>query len=133
MDPTQPNSQAAEQQWLEPPTPSQHDKFLEQRIEELEQQVAAYDALLNELPDLFERKFQERLAPILERYQLLSEQQQKNAAAADTPFIAIHPIPGQRGAFSRDQADVFSQTPPAFSVTIVSKPPRDESAIPRHK
>ena len=87
MDPTQPNSQAAEQRWLEPPTPSQHDKFLEQRIEELEQQVAAYDALLNELPDLFERKFQERLAPILERYQLLSEQQQKNAAAADTPLL----------------------------------------------
>ena len=65
----------------------QHDKFLEQRIEELEQQVAAYDALLNELPDLFERKFQERLAPILERYRLLSEQQQKNAAAADTPLL----------------------------------------------
>lgn len=87
MDPTHPNSQEAEQQWLEPPTPSQHDKFLEQRIEELEQQVAAYDALLNELPDLFERKFQERLAPILERYQLLSEQQQKNAAAAGTALL----------------------------------------------
>ena len=87
MDPTQPNSQAAEQQWLEPPTPSQHDKFLEQRIEELEQQVAAYDALLNELPDLFERKFQERLAPILERYQLLSEQQTKNEPAANTPLL----------------------------------------------
>ena len=87
MDSTQPDSQAAEQQWLEPPTPSQHDKFLEQRIEELEQQVAAYDALLNELPDLFERKFQERLAPILERYQLLSEQQQKNAAAAGTALL----------------------------------------------
>ena len=87
MDSTQPDSQAAEQQWLEPPTPSQHDKFLEQRIEELEQQVAAYDALLNELPDLFERKFQERLAPILERYQLLLEQQKQNAAAADTPLL----------------------------------------------
>ena len=87
MDPTQPNSQAAEQQWLEPPTPSQHDKFLEQRIEELEQQVAAYDALLNELPDLFERKFQERLAPILERYQLLSEQQKKNATTSETPLL----------------------------------------------
>ena len=87
MDPTQPNSQAAEQQWLEPPTPSQHDKFLELRIEELEQQVAAYDALLNELPDLFERKFQERLAPILEQYQLLSEQQTKNEPAADTPLL----------------------------------------------
>jgi hypothetical protein len=64
MDPTHSESQAAEQQWLEPASPTNHDKFLEQRIEELEQQVAAYDALLNELPDLFERKFQERLAPI---------------------------------------------------------------------
>ena len=53
MDPTHSESQAAEQQWLEPASPTNHDKFLEQRIE---QQVAAYDALLNELPDLFERK-----------------------------------------------------------------------------
>ena len=44
----------------------QSKQFLEHRIEELKQQVAAYDALLNELPELFERKFQERLAPILE-------------------------------------------------------------------
>jgi len=87
MDPTHSESQAAEQQWLDPASPTNHDKFLEQRIEELEQQVAAYDALLNELPDLFERKFQERLAPILERYQLLSEQQTKNAPAADTPLL----------------------------------------------
>ena len=86
MDPTQPNSQAAEQQWLEPPTPSQHDKFLEQRIEELEQQVAAYDALLNELPDLFERKFQERLAPILERYQLLLEQKRRALQRLILPY-----------------------------------------------
>ena len=94
MDPTQPDSQAAEQQWLEPPTPSQHDKFLEQRIEELEQQVAAYDALLNELPDLFERKFQERLAPILERYQLLLEQQKTSTPEADTPLLQSTKSPG---------------------------------------
>ena len=87
MDPTHSESQAAEQQWLEPASPTNHDKFLEQRIEELEQQVAAYDALLNELPDLFERKFQERLAPILERYQLLSEPQKTNTKAAETPLL----------------------------------------------
>ena len=87
MDLTHSEPQVPEQQWLEPPIPTKNDKFLEQRIEELEQQVAAYDALLNELPDLFERKFQERLAPILERYQLLSEQQNKNAPAADTPLL----------------------------------------------
>jgi hypothetical protein len=49
--------------------------------------VAAYDALLNELPDLFERKFQERLAPILERYQLLSEQQKQNVTTPETPLL----------------------------------------------
>ena len=87
MDPIHSHSQASEPQWLEPPTSTNQDKFLDQRIEELEQQVAAYDALLNELPDLFERKFQERLAPILERYQLLSEQQKKNATTAETPLL----------------------------------------------
>ena len=87
MDPTQSQSQAPEPQWLEPSIPTKSDQFLEQRIEELEQQVAAYDALLNELPDLFERKFQERLAPILERYQLLSEQQKTSTPAADTPLL----------------------------------------------
>ena len=87
MDPTHSESQAAEQQWVEPASPTNHDKFLEQRIEELEQQVAAFDALLNKLPDLFEPKFQERLAPILEPYQLLSEQQTKNAPATDTPLL----------------------------------------------
>ena len=87
MDSTHPDAQASQPQWLEPPTSTTQDKFLDQRIEELEQQVAAYDALLNELPDLFERKFQERLAPILERYQLLSEQQKKNATTAETPLL----------------------------------------------
>ena len=87
MDPIHSHSQASEPQWLEPPTSTNQDKFLDQRIEELEQQVAAYDALLNELPDLFERKFQERLAPILERYQLLSEQQKKNATTSETPLL----------------------------------------------
>ena len=72
---------------MDPARPTNHDKFLEQRIEELEQQVAVYGAWLNELPSLFERKFQERLAPILERHQLLSEQQTKNAPAADTPLL----------------------------------------------
>ena len=87
MDPTHSEPQVPEQQWLEPPIPTKNDKFLEQRIEELEQQVAAYDALLNELPDLFERKFQERLAPILERYQLLLEQQKTSTPEADTPLL----------------------------------------------
>ena len=94
MDPTHSEPQVPEQQWLEPPIPTKNDKFLEQRIEELEQQVAAYDALLNELPDLFERKFQERLAPILERYQLLLEQQKTSTPEADTPLLQSTKSPG---------------------------------------
>jgi hypothetical protein len=38
---------------LDPARTTNHDKFLEQRIEELEQQVAVYEAFLNELPSLF--------------------------------------------------------------------------------
>ena len=94
MDPIHSNAQASEPQWLETPTSTNQDKFLEQRIEELEQQVAAYGALLNELPDLFERKFQERLAPILERYQLLLEQQKTSTPEADTPLLQSTKSPG---------------------------------------
>ena len=35
-----------------------------------------YEVLLEELPDLFERKFQQRLEPLLERYRLLARAQQ---------------------------------------------------------
>ncbi|MDP6171003.1 MAG: hypothetical protein QF702_02455, partial [Prochlorococcaceae cyanobacterium ETNP2_MAG_10] len=34
-----------------------------------------YETLLKELPDLFERKFQQRLLPLLERYRLLTHAQ----------------------------------------------------------
>jgi len=49
---------------------------LKQRIADLEQTVSDYEALLNELPDMFERKFQQRLEPLLERYRLLARAQQ---------------------------------------------------------
>ena len=38
--------------------------------------VEHYEALLSELPDLFERKFQQRLEPLMERYRLLARAQQ---------------------------------------------------------
>ena len=49
-------------------------ELMQQRIEELEQQIGIYEDLLEELPDLFEQKFQQRLEPLLERYRLLAEQ-----------------------------------------------------------
>ena len=64
---------APEPDWTKPAA-EQHDvEMLRQRNRELEEQVRSYEALLNELPELFERKFQQRLEPLLERYRLLAE------------------------------------------------------------
>ena len=43
------------------------------RIEALEGQISVYESLLEDLPNLFERKFQQRLEPLLERYRLLEQ------------------------------------------------------------
>ena len=48
--------------------------MLQRRIDELADQIKAYERLLDELPELFERKFQQRLEPLVERYQLLVQQ-----------------------------------------------------------
>jgi hypothetical protein len=48
---------------------------LRQRVRELEAQLDDYEGLLAELPELFERKFQQRLEPLLERYRLLARTQ----------------------------------------------------------
>ena len=49
---------------------------LRARIAELEQIIEGYELLLSELPELFERKFQQRLEPLMERYRLLARAQQ---------------------------------------------------------
>ena len=75
MDPFDRHHKAPEPEWLQQPEPKadRHDQLI-QRIRDLEQQVETYESLLNDLPDLFERKFQQRLEPLLERYRLLAEQ-----------------------------------------------------------
>ena len=62
------------------PTDDHELTRLRARIEELEATVADYEALLTELPDLFERKFQQRLEPLLERYRLLAQAQDMREA-----------------------------------------------------
>ncbi len=57
----------------------EHDQetdALRARIAELEQMIEGYESLLSELPELFERKFQQRLEPLMERYRLLARAQQ---------------------------------------------------------
>ena len=54
----------------------QQTDALRARIAELEQMIEGYETLLSELPELFERKFQQRLEPLMERYRLLARAQQ---------------------------------------------------------
>jgi len=63
---------------------SEENRWLRERIRELEDQLSEYEGLMAELPDLFERKFQQRLEPLLERYRVLAE--------ASTPRTASNPI-----------------------------------------
>ena len=59
---------------------------LRERIDELETIVHDYEVLLEALPDLFERKFQQRLEPLMERYRLLARAQQL-LGEGDLPLI----------------------------------------------
>ena len=74
MNPLDQQHQAPEPQWTQPVEPADPSSVHLRRIAELEQQVETYEALLEELPDLFERKFQQRLEPLIERYRLLAAQ-----------------------------------------------------------
>ncbi len=83
MQPQDADHQAPLPLWSPRPEEAQADPgdelevdALRARIDELESVVADYEALLNELPELFERKFQQRLDPLMERYRLLARAQQ---------------------------------------------------------
>lgn len=78
--------------WKAARPPSGDLEALKARVHELEEQVRDYEALLSELPDLFERKFQQRLEPLLERYRLLAQAQQLRAAP---PEAEIVPLPSR--------------------------------------
>ena len=71
LDDSQPTSK--EQWWSVKTSRSEDRDQLLRRIEILEGQISAYESLLEDLPDLFERKFQQRLEPLLERYRLLEQ------------------------------------------------------------
>ena len=89
--------------WKAARPPSGDLEALKARVHELEEQVRDYEALLSELPDLFERKFQQRLEPLLERYRLLAQAQQLREAPPEAEII---PLPssiasqGQRNDFA---------------------------------
>ncbi|QNJ27707.1 hypothetical protein SynSYN20_03419 [Synechococcus sp. SYN20] len=75
--------------WRAARPPSGDLQSLKARVHELEEQVRDYEALLSELPDLFERKFQQRLEPLLERYRLLAQAQQLRAAPPEAEIVPL--------------------------------------------
>ena len=74
MNPMDHQHRVPKPQWTQPVEPADQSSVYLRRIAELEQQVETYEALLEEVPELFERKFQQRLQPLIERYRLLAEQ-----------------------------------------------------------
>ena len=106
MDPSK-QHQAPEPQWTHPVKPADQSSVYLRRIAELEQQVETYEALLNELPDLFERKFQQRLEPLIERYRLLAD------ASGHPNWLGATPAAPARGnvlRFPRFQLPAFLKT-----------------------
>ena len=98
MDSLEDQHQAPEPQRIVSDFTEQDVNKLQRRISELEEQVHVYEALLEDLPDLFERKFQQRLEPLLERYRLLASENceltagQPPIVPAETTTILRFPV-----------------------------------------
>ena len=97
-------------------TASQHDAIdraslrlalAEQQLADARRQLAEMEALLQELPEIFERKYQQRLQPLLEQHervladnrQLRQERRQIGPGRVEPlqlpPAIAAAPAPGR--------------------------------------
>ena len=74
MDPKHDQPQPSHSVWNDHHGDAEVIRVLKTRIIELEDEISAYNDLLAELPVVFERRYQERLEPLIERYQLLAEQ-----------------------------------------------------------
>ena len=93
--------------WMPQAPRSTEHQLLQRRIDELEDQIKAYELLLDELPELFERKFQQRLDPLMERYQLLA--QQLDAPPDDHDHPALPPSEVQSAGDRSDNLIRFPQ------------------------
>ena len=87
MDSKHDHPQSTEPVWNERHGDAEVIRLLKQRISELEGEIEAYNKLLAELPDVFERRFQQRLEPLMTRYQLLSEQDDQDQIERPQPAL----------------------------------------------
>ena len=70
----------------------------ERRLAEAQQQIAELEALLEEIPEIFERKFEQRLQPVLER------QSQLLAQLGSSGGIDLPQLPGRADSRRADRA-----------------------------
>ena len=63
----------------------------ERKLAEARLQIAELEALLDEIPEIFERKFEQRLQPILERQELLLN----DNAELRQQIQLLAPVPGE--------------------------------------
>ena len=87
MDSQPDQPQSTEPVWNERHGDVEVIRLLKSRIVELEAEIKAYEDLLADLPGVFERRFQQRLEPLMERYRLLAEQVDQQQA--DRPTAAL--------------------------------------------
>ena len=87
MDSKHDQPQLTEPVWNERHGDAEVIRLLKKRISELEGEIKAYNELLAELPDVFERRFQQRLEPLMERYQLLAEQVDQEQIERSQPAL----------------------------------------------
>ena len=87
MDSKHDQPQPTEPVWNERHGDAEVIRLLQKRISELEGEIKAYNELLAELPDVFERRFQHRLEPLMERYQLLAEQVDQEQIERSQPAL----------------------------------------------
>jgi hypothetical protein len=87
MDSKHDQPQPTEPVWNERHGDAEVIRLLKKRISELEGEIKAYNELLAELPDVFERRFQQRLEPLMERYQLLAEQVDQEQIKRSQPAL----------------------------------------------
>ena len=78
-------------------TPSEHQQLqlalanAERKLAEARLQIAELEALLEEIPEIFERKFEQRLQPVLERQELL----QADNSELRQHIQRLAPVPGE--------------------------------------